>query len=420
MKIKLTQIITYGILLLTLISINQWSLLNIGFTFFWWFVNIAILISFFKLKKTVYDPTNDKNILSIKLFLIWNIICIVRGGLVAENYWEWKNLINTAMVLLLPLSIYIATNKINVQDILRVWVRYAMPAFILFIPFLFSDAFGHYLAPIILLILWFPLLPKKWKIIVIISTLFMILAGQTARSNIIKFVMAFGLGLVFYFRVFIPTVLYRLGRLFLLMAPVLFFALAVTGVFNIFKMDEYIEGDYKSVEVIDGKRKETTAVADTRSFLYLEVIISALKHNYTIQGRTPARGNDSNSFGKHQLRELKTGKKERFANEVSILNVFTWTGLIGVLLYFFIFLKASYLAVNKSESYFMKILGLFIAFRWAYAFIEDFSRFDLFNVFLWIMIGMCFSKEFRNMNDDEIGNWVKAIFKKKEVRSTHH
>jgi hypothetical protein len=132
-------------------------------------------------------------------------------------------------------------------------------------------------------------------------------------------------------------------------------------------------------------------------------------------GRTPARGNDSNLFGLHQLRELKTGKKERYANEVSILNIFTWTGLIGVILYFFVFLKASYLAVVKSNSFFMKLLGLFVAFRWVYAFIEDFSNFNLYYIFLWIMIGMCFSKEFREMNDEEIKYWVEGLFKKKPV-----
>lgn len=415
MTIKLSQIISFGILLLTLISINQWSVLNIGFTFFWWFVNIGILVSFIKLRKTYYDPSNNSNIWAINLYLIWNVFCIMRGVYVADNYWEYKNLISTGFVLLLPLSIHIFTNKIIVQDIFRVWIKYAIPAFILFIPFIFSDAFGHYMAPTILLLLWFPLLPKKWKLIIILITFFVIIAGQSSRSNIIKFGLSLLLGLTYYVRMFIPNRLYVMGRLFLLFAPLIFFILAITGTFNIFKFDELIKGDYNSVEIIDGKKKEVTLTADTRTFLYIEVLVSALKHNYFIQGRTPARGNDSNSFGLHQLRELKTGKKERFSNEVSILNVFTWTGLIGVVLYFMVFLRASYLALNESNNYFMKILGLFIAFRWAYAFIEDFSRFNLFSIFLWMMIGMCFSKEFRDMNDEAIKEWLLGVFKKKSL-----
>ena len=107
---------------------------------------------------------------------------------------------------------------------------------------------------------------------------------------------------------------------------------------------------------------------------------------------------------------------ERFANEVSILNVFTWTGILGVVLYFLVFLRATYLAVNKSNSYFMRLIGLNVAFRWAYGWIEDFSRFDLSYLFLWIMIGMCYSKSFRMMNDLQIRYWVNGLIEEKYIR----
>lgn len=414
MKFKFSEILSFCILLITIPSIVQWSKFPfLGITFFWWIIQIIILVLLVKMKRKYLNPIDDKVILVVKLYLIWNVICVVRGVFVADNYWEWKMLVNFSMVLFLPLFINIATNKIMVQNIFRVWIKYAVPAFVLVIPFIYSDAFGSYLAPILLLLLWFPLLPKKWKFIAVILTVFTLLVGQTARSNIIKFSVALLFGFVYYFKEFIPIITYKIGRVFLLIAPLLLFALAITGVFNIFNIEEYVEGDYKSVEVIDGKRKETTAVADTRTFLYAEVLISALKHNYVLFGRTPARGNDSNSFGLHQLRELNTGKKERYANEVSILNIFTWTGFIGVILYFFVFLKASYLAVVKSNSFFMKLLGLFIAFRWVYAFIEDFSNFNLYYIFLWLMIGMCYSSDFRMMTDEEIKQWLTGVLGKR-------
>ncbi len=413
MKIKLRDFIPFGILLITVSSVSAWSILPLGNVFVWWLVQVSLLISIVKVKNIYLKPIDNQGVLLVRVYLIWNLICIIRGAFVADNYWEWKMWVSFSMVLLLPLFINIATNKIMVQNIFRVWIKYAVPAFVLFIPFIYSDAFGSYLAPILLLLLWFPLLPKKWKFIAVILTVFTILAGQTARSNIIKFSVALLFGFVYYFREFIPIITYKIGRVFLLIAPLLLFVLAITGVFNIFNIEEYVEGDYKSVEVIDGKRKETTAVADTRTFLYAEVLISAIKHNYVLQGRTPARGNDSNFFGLHQLRELKTGKKERYANEVSILNIFTWTGLIGVMLYFLVFLKASYLAVVKSNSFFMKILGLFVAFRWVYAFIEDFSNFNLYYIFLWIMIGMCYSSDFRMMTDEEIKQWLTGVLGKR-------
>ena len=85
-----------------------------------------------------------------------------------------------------------------------------------------------------------------------------------------------------------------------------------------------------------------------------------------------------------------TERMERQSCEVSILNIFNYFGLIGVTLYCFIFLQASFLAIYKSRNRIIPVIGLYISFRWLFAFIEDFSRFDLNYMFLWLMIGMCY------------------------------
>jgi len=90
--------------------------------------------------------------------------------------------------------------------------------------------------------------------------------------------------------------------------------------------------------------------------------------------------------------------------------VFTWTGIVGVILYFLIFFKATYLAIYKSKSRIMKIIGLYLSFRWAYTWVEDFSMFNLSYFFLWVVIGMCLSQDFREMSDQEFKNWVRGIF----------
>jgi hypothetical protein len=190
--------------------------------------------------------------------------------------------------------------------------------------------------------------------------------------------------------------------------------LGLSGAFNVFKMDEYIEGDYSaSKTTIEGQTTSESLTTDSRTGIYEEVIASAVKYDYIIFGRTPARGNESEMFGDYSLNVLQTGKKERYDNEVSILNVFTRTGVIGVMLYFFVFFRASYLAVYRSNNIYIKIIGLYVSFRWLYAWIEDFSWFDLTYFFLWIMIGMSFSKAFRQMNNKEMLVWVRGIFSKK-------
>jgi hypothetical protein len=410
--IKVKNVYFLFFVLITLLSVNNWSSIPIGNTFFWWAVQFLFFFILIKTKKSFYNPLNKKNILPVVFFLIWALICVFRAFFVAENYWEWKNLVTMSFVLLLGLVVFVFTNPELNQFLLKKWFRYILPLFFLFILFLRDDAYGQYLAPVILLLLVFPLLTKKWQIIVLFFTLFVILMGQTARSNVIKFSMAFLFGyFIYYFRLFFSKKVFNIIRLLFLIGPIVLFTLGVLGVFNVFKMSDYIEGDYTvKNEKLNGEIGQESLTTDTRTLLYVEVLSSAIKNDYVFLGRTPARGNDSVGFGAFLAEELNTGKSERFANEVSILNVFTWTGLVGVVLYFFIFIRASYLAIHKSNNFFMKIIGLFVAFRWVYAWIEDFSRFDLSNMILWMLISMCFSIEFRNMTNFEFKLWVRGIF----------
>jgi len=195
-------------------------------------------------------------------------------------------------------------------------------------------------------------------------------------------------------------------RKFLLIIPVLFFLMAVGGVFNVFKMDQYIKGDYEVVEVNSkGEIVQSNLTSDTRTFLYKDVLHTAKIYKCWLFGRSPARGNKSESYGD----EDKTGRKERLTNEVGILNVFMWTGIVGVISLLFVFYKASYISINNSNNIFSKILGIYIAFRWLYIWVEDSGSFNLSTFFLWLIIGLCFSKSFRNMNNDEVKEWVRGV-----------
>jgi hypothetical protein len=207
----------------------------------------------------------------------------------------------------------------------------------------------------------------------------------------------------------LSTSVYEFVRKLLIIAPIFFFILGVNGDFNIFKIDEYLKGDYVDVRVDEkGQRIEEDLKADSRTFIYEEVLYTAKVYDSWWLGRSPARGNISESFGDRDL----NNRGERMGNEMAIANIFNWTGIIGVVLYLIAFYKASYLAVNRSNNVFSKILGLFVAFRWLYAWVEDTNNFSITTFFLWIMIGMCMSESFRKMNDKEIKMWVKGIFEK--------
>ena len=414
MKQFLRKLIPFIILLITVSSVKEQMDFPVGNTVVWWTIYALTLYLLAISKQYYFDKKDSKKINVILWYLSWNVFAIVRGLFVAENYWEWKNLVGTAMVLLLPLSIYISTNKIIVQQILTLWVRYALPLFFIFYPFFQEgDASGRYLVPISFILLFFPLLNTKWRLIIVAFSLIVLFGDLSARSNVIKFGVPIVLASTYYMRNFLTTRLMEIGRVILMLLPIILFSLGVMGIFNVFKMDEYVSGTYTTKSLLEGQINEANLLTDTRTFLYKEVLSSAFKYDYVWLGRSPARGNESATFGSFALEELRTGKMERFGNEVSILNIFTWTGIIGVILYFLVFYRASYLAINKSNNIFIRIVGLSVAFRWAYAWVEDFSNFDLSYFFLWLMIGMCYSRSFRAMSNLEMKLWIKGVFDKK-------
>ncbi|WP_352421228.1 hypothetical protein [Proteiniphilum sp.] len=381
----------------------------------WWSLSFLILLVFFLSRFYFFDKRNEDNMLIIWLYLLWNLICVIRGMFVAEIYWDWKGLINNAMALLLPIVIFSATNKMIVQSLFSFFIKYALPLFIVFALIIRTDAFGFYLMPISILLLFFPAFSMRQRIFLLLISLFVLVVDLGARSSVIKFGVPFLLLAIYFLRNIISVKWIEGVRLSLFIIPVLFFVLGITNIFNVFKMDEYFNSDYKNVVMdTEGNLMEESLAADTRTFLYVEVLESAINHNYWLLGRTPARGNDSDYFG-GEMFEM-TGRYERLENEIGLANVFTWTGVVGIIFYFLIFFQASYLAVNKSNNIYMKIVGVFIAFRWLYAWIEDVNNFSLNYFMLMVTLGICFSYSFRKMTNKEVLIWVRGIFDIRYIR----
>jgi len=290
------------------------------------------------------------------------------------------------------------------------YIRFTLPLFVIFSFLIATDAFGDYLVPISFLLLFLPVLTLRWKGVVLLISLLVMTIDLGARSNVIKFALPILLSITYYFRTFISTIHLEIVRKLLFIAPVILFVLGVTEVFNVFKINEYIKGEYETTLIdSNGEAVEEDLTVDTRTFLYVEVLQTAKKYDTWWIGRSPARGNETEYFSEDDL----TGRGERGGNEVAILNIFTWTGIIGVILYFLIFYKASYLAINQSNNFFAKLIGIFIAFRWLYAWVEDINYFTLTTFMLWLTLGICFSKSFREMSNQEVKYWVSGFFDKK-------
>lgn len=130
MNFTVKNTLPFLIVALTLISVNSWSSLPIGNTVTNWFLYLVIIVLFIKGKKYYYDSSNTKNLLFIRLYLIWVGISFVRGLFVAEYYWDYKALTQSTFALLLPLSLFVLMSPTIVQAILSKWLKVALPLFL--------------------------------------------------------------------------------------------------------------------------------------------------------------------------------------------------------------------------------------------------------------------------------------------------
>lgn len=404
MNIDFKRIFPYTILLISVSSVLPWCSLPIGNTFLWWLLQSLILFIFYKLKpiKNVIRP--------IKFFLINLVLSAIYGAVfMTENYWDWKLWVSNLMVFSLPLAAFVFGNPVYLPKVLKFWFKYAWIILILLMPFLSSDAYGRFLVPFTFLGLFITRLNKKYVILTILAYLITITFGSASRSDMLKFsvCLILGISMLFSFLWKNKNVIWVIA-ISMIIAPIIFFILGVSGIFNVFNIEEEL-GLEDKYEMKNSEGEEYSALTDTRTFLYIEELKSAFNNNYVIFGRSIARGYDSLYFGDSIDAAMGTKRGERQSCETSILNVFNYFGIVGVIIYFAIFFKASFLAINRSRNVFLPVIGVYVAFRWLFAWIEDFSRFDLNYLFLWIFIGICYSPIFRNMSNQDFKNWLYKI-----------
>lgn len=363
-------------------------------------------------KKKYFRPANRRDYRIVGLFLLWAVIGIVRGLFVAENYWEWKALVGTSFQLFLPAFVYVFSSPELLQKVFRLWLKYILPLFIIVLSWMVVVDFYHfYLGPLLILGCLIPLFPNKiWKIGALVLLGVMLLGDIGARAQMLKAGMTLLIAAGIWMRHRIPGRLLRIGHWSFYIIPIILLALGISGRYNIFDHSTKYSGRFTQQGVENGQVVVKDLAVDTRTFIYREVIGSALANDYLLWGRTPARGNDSEWFGAYNAEELNTGKYERQMNEVAHPNIFTWLGLIGLVLWSLIYLKSSFLAVYRSRNVFMRFLGVFIAFRFLLGWIEDVNSFNLSGIAIWMLIAMGFSEQFRAMTDTEFKKWVRGCF----------
>lgn len=332
----------------------------------------------------------------IKIWFVVNIINFIRGFFLSQDYWDYKYLFFTALSFsFIFLVFFIGNNLKYVKTVFKFVLKYLFPFGFLLVPLTLTtneELYSRIMIPISLFILFIPFLKSKYKFLVIIVTFVSIFIVIGFRSNIIKIAFSVLLLVVYYFNISYRWL--RIMNLSLLVIPIILFSVAVTGVFNIFS-DISNSKDY---QITTNANTGETLVGDTRTFLYVEVLKTINSTGNFLIGSGSTGSYQSDYF--YDSGGAINGK--RYGSEVGILNILLRFGIIGVGVYFLIIFKVSFTAINNSSNQLSKILGLYIAFRWLFSFIEEFTQYDLNFYFFWLAVGLVSSNSFRAMNDKEI------------------
>ncbi len=341
----------------------------------------------------------------VLLWLFYLIFNLIRGAFLAENYWEWKELFLSILPFsLLPLVYYLSQNLEIANTIFGFVTKYLFQWGFILIPLtLFSDRelYSRLMASISLFILFLPYCKPNKKILIIIVALTSVFIILAFRSNLLRISFSFILLLVYYFRKYISVNWFRILHFIFFALPVIFATLAISGEFNI--LAEI--GNNQGVEFVDNTGVSNDIFHDDRTFLYSEVFGSFISPIDIIIGKSAIGYYISDWF--YDDGGAINGK--RFGTEVGILNIFLKGGITGVIIYLFLMYIVTWYAINRSSNNLSKLLGIFIAFRFTYSFIEEFTNYDMNCFFVWIAVGLISSPRFRNMSDKEISSYFKLI-----------
>ena len=113
--------------------------------------------------------------------------------------------------------------------------------------------------------------------------------------------------------------------------------------------------------------------------------------------------------GNEQTGIKELDQKGRYGSESGLLDSFLCGGIIGALLYSMIFWLSSYYAIFRSRNFMLKLIGVFIIFRWATSFFDEPSSWWISNILLYVFMGICLSKAIREAEENKLRLWCSKF-----------
>lgn len=320
--------------------------------------------------------------------VLWIFICFVRSIVDMRASKELVPFLfsNYMGLSLCPVLFFIVgINSNYFFSVNRLLSIYLVLATVISIPFIdFFELQIFLLMPLFYVILTMPLKSFWSKILILSVSIGIIIISLTNRAGILRILISYCIILAYFtmsnVRISKKLINFLVFLILLLPAVSIYLGLSGVSVFQILSGEE------------TGTYSQFNPYADTRTFLYYEVFQDLKVNKAFIFGKGLNAGYYSASF-------------ETFSRpnvEVGFLQIILKTGILGFLLYMSIIVMAIFKALSDSNNLFIKSLGLLLASYVIMFFIENIIAYNLLNVIIWIVVGMCFSENLRKMNNKEI------------------
>lgn len=339
------------------------------------------------------------------IFFLFNVVMYIRGFFNIDSNTDIYALMCSLFFLcfLIPAYMFLA----QTTTLAAIGRSLILPGAVLcVICYLFPSSDGmmsmaHNASYLNIFLLFLPFASKKWRRRIILAALAVALLDIDRRSILACTFFCMGLGLFanIVSQRIVKTILYWA----LILVPITLFALGTTGAFNIF---QYMEDSY-SYQTTGSKRD---MFVDSRTAIYDDVF-SELSEKEAITWGLGGNGKTRTSLT--ELKDSNYDEKYKYGRpgtESGMLNYIQYSGLIGFFVYGLLLIVGSFRAVFKSNNQLMVLVGLFIAFKFLFSFVEDRIGFQPASFYLFLTIGMCYNVKFREMDNDEMSEYLQKIF----------
>ncbi len=364
------------------------GVLNYYIIFSFAFVSIVLIAFVYLATRWRVDLRGSFEIWIFEMLMVWIVISLIRSLLQINTSEEFKSFFLSsylAIAFFPMLFLLVGLNAKYFYSINRIVFFYTICVTIFSLPFVSYFELMLFLTfPIFFVITTIPLRSFPGKLVIIIISLTVILVSLTNRAGILRILLSFSVVIGYYIITYAKMGKKWLSALVfvILMIPVVSLYLGVKGQ-SVFQL---ALGDSNS------NYNQLDPYADTRTFLYYEVFQDIKNSNSFIFGKGMNAGYYSEAFQTYQ----------RPVVEVGFLQILLKTGVIGLILYLTLIITAIFKALSRSNNNYIKSLGLLLVGYIIMVFIENQIAFNLLNVMIWMVIGMCLSRDLRKLDDQEI------------------